>query len=336
MTSLHPFPEIHEDLMAVGDILLSLPREAGALVEDILSGAIPGGKRIRPSVVLLASRMLGGPRRSLVEIAAAIEMIHIGTLVHDDIIDSVPRRRGHDSLHTLWGVSPAVLAGDFLLSAGLGRVASLGNPGLVSVLTDAVCSVCRGEIRELANIGRTGTKREEYFRVVGEKTASLFSAGMVMAGMVSGAGNETLYALENSGRLLGTAFQLVDDIADITGDERVTGKVPGTDLRRGIVTLPVIIFAEMQATAASPNRYARATRTRTQSGISAGRSVHQVRSRNARKQRERSRWRPGNCLHHSPITVTGKHLTGWHRRLWGPPSTVNNFFFRERGCSPDF
>jgi len=252
MTSLHPFPEIHEDLMAVGDILLSLPREAGAPVEDILSGAIPGGKRIRPSVVLLASRMLGGPRRSLVEIAAAIEMIHIGTLVHDDIIDSVPRRRGHDSLHTLWGFSPAVLAGDFLLSAGLGRVASLGNPGLVSVLTDAVCSVCRGEIRELANIGRTGTKREEYFRVVGEKTASLFSAGMVMAGMVSGAGNETLHALENSGRLLGTAFQLVDDIADITGDERVTGKVPGTDLRRGIVTLPVIIFAEMQGNRCIP------------------------------------------------------------------------------------
>lgn len=252
MTSLHPFPEIHEDLMAVEDILLSLPREAGVPVEDILSGAIPGGKRIRPSVVLLAGRMLGGPRRSLLEIAAAIEMIHIGTLVHDDIIDSVPRRRGHDSLHTLWGVSPAVLAGDFLLSAGLGRVASLGDPGLVSVLTDAVCSVCRGEIRELANIGRTGTKREEYFRVVGEKTASLFSAGMVMAGMVSGAGNETLYALENSGRLLGTAFQLVDDIADITGDERVTGKVPGTDLRRGIVTLPVIIFAEMQGNRCIP------------------------------------------------------------------------------------
>ncbi|MDH7592896.1 MAG: polyprenyl synthetase family protein [Methanomicrobiales archaeon] len=241
-----PDPIIRKELDQVEQELHAISGEAALPLRQMLPYDLGGGGRIRPVLVLLTGGMLGGEERALIEIATAVEMIHAGTLIHDDIIDGVPMRRGRESLHIRWDVSASVLAGDFLLSRALQKVADLRNPDLLSEITSAVCELCDGEIRECSGDGTCRMSREEYFEIVNRKTASLFAAGMTMAGIASGADAGDLKSLEECGRLLGTAFQLMDDLMDITGDGGSTGKSPGNDLRRGVITLPVIVYAESE------------------------------------------------------------------------------------------
>ncbi|MPZ69492.1 MAG: polyprenyl synthetase family protein [Actinobacteria bacterium] len=202
-----------------------------------------GGKRVRPALVLLSSRAgtPGLPQTDLA--AAAIELVHLATLYHDDVIDESMTRRGVPTVHSKWGTDVAVLAGDYLFANGstLGAEAGGEVPG---ILARAIAEVCEGQIVETSTVGDPNRSVDEYMATIGGKTAALFRAGCELGAATSGANDGARRALVAFGEHLGLAFQIVDDLLDVLGDPKLTGKVPGTDLREGVFTLPVLLACE--------------------------------------------------------------------------------------------
>jgi geranylgeranyl pyrophosphate synthase len=212
-------------------------------LRSLLRGMLAQGKAIRPSLALLVGRLCGvapGPRCTL---AAALEMVHVATLVHDDLIDESPVRRRQPTLHAAWSVPGAVLAGDWLLGQSTSLVADLGQPRICQLFGQTLCHLCAGEIRQLLTTG-IRSQPQDYYRAIDAKTASVFAAGARMAAILGGAPEPEVSALGRYGRRLGLAFQIVDDVLDLVGDERELGKPIGSDLRQGLVTLPTILFLE--------------------------------------------------------------------------------------------
>jgi heptaprenyl diphosphate synthase len=199
-----------------------------------------GGKRVRPALVLLCSRA-GEPGRAATDLAAgAIELVHLATLYHDDVIDQTPTRRGVPTVHSKWGVEIAVLAGDYLFARGCSLGAQAGGevPG---ILAGAIAKVCEGQIVETASLGDAGRTVDDYLGTIRLKTAALFGAACELGAATADADAATRAALVDYGENLGLAFQIIDDLLDYIGDPDVTGKVPGTDLREGVFTLPVLL-----------------------------------------------------------------------------------------------
>lgn len=199
-----------------------------------------GGKRVRPALVLLCSRA-GEPGRAATDLAAgAIELVHLATLYHDDVIDQTPTRRGVPTVHSKWGVEVAVLAGDYLFARGCSLGAQAGGevPG---VLAAAIAKVCEGQIVETASLGDAGRTVDDYLDTIRLKTAALFGAACELGAATSNANAKARAALVEFGENLGLAFQIIDDLLDYIGDPDVTGKIPGTDLREGVFTLPVLL-----------------------------------------------------------------------------------------------
>jgi heptaprenyl diphosphate synthase len=199
-----------------------------------------GGKRVRPALVLLAGRAGPSPSRATDLSAAAIELVHLATLYHDDVIDQTETRRGVPTVHTKWGIEIAVLAGDFLFARGCSLGAEAGGevPG---ILAGAIAEVCEGQIAETALIGDSSRSVDDYLGVIGRKTAALFRAACELGAATSETTPGPRSALVTYGLHLGLAFQIVDDVLDLVGDPEVTGKLPGTDLKEGVFTLPVLI-----------------------------------------------------------------------------------------------
>jgi geranylgeranyl pyrophosphate synthase len=199
-----------------------------------------GGKRVRPALVLLCSRA-GEPGRAATDLAAgAIELVHLATLYHDDVIDQTPTRRGVPTVHSKWGVEIAVLAGDYLFARGCSLGAQAGGevPG---ILAGAIAKVCEGQIVETASLGDADRTVDDYLGTIHLKTAALFGAACELGAATADADAATRGALIDYGENLGLAFQIIDDLLDYIGDPDVTGKVPGTDLREGVFTLPVLL-----------------------------------------------------------------------------------------------
>ena len=204
-----------------------------------------GGKRLRPALVLLSSRA-GEPGRHETDLAAAaVEMVHLATLYHDDVIDETETRRGVPTAHARWGVEVAVLAGDYLFACGCSLGADAGGevPG---ILARAIATVCEGQIVETASLNDPHREVDDYLRTIGSKTGELFRASCELGAATSGADAKGRAALVEYGAKLGLAFQIVDDLLDLVGDPRVTGKIPGTDLREGVFTAPVLIACERE------------------------------------------------------------------------------------------
>jgi geranylgeranyl pyrophosphate synthase len=201
-----------------------------------------GGKRVRPALVLLSAQAGKTGRRATDLAAAAVELVHIATLYHDDVIDETETRRGVPTAHTKWGVEVAVLAGDYLFARGCALGADAGGevPG---ILARAIGLVCEGQIMETATLNEPRRSQDDYLAVIERKTAALFEAACDLGAATSGASDRDRRALAGYGRNLGIAFQIVDDILDLVGDPGVTGKEPGSDLREGVVTLPVLLSA---------------------------------------------------------------------------------------------
>jgi geranylgeranyl pyrophosphate synthase len=219
-----------------------------AVLQSLLDS---GGKRLRPALALLAGKFYPTDPEKLVSLAASIEMLHTATLVHDDLIDGAMLRRGRTTLNARWNMGATVLTGDYVFARAAGLAAETGNVRVMSIFADTLMTICSGELRQifdrhnLPHIDGEETWTEALARYdlrIHAKTASLFAAATEAASVLSGAPDVEVDALREYGWCLGTGFQIVDDILDFQGDQNVLGKPVGSDLREGIVTLPVLYF----------------------------------------------------------------------------------------------
>ena len=246
---------LHRVRETVGDALERVER----LLEEVLSateglGAVTalhllraGGKRIRPLVTLLSARVFNARDDDVVPIAAAAEMIHMATLVHDDVIDHAPTRRGRPTVNAIWGNYPAVLTGDFMLARAMSLIVDQGNPRVLKIMSDMIFEMCEGEIAQHQSKGRLDQTQEDYFRRIGKKTARFFQACCESGAILGGASPAQVKAMGAFGYYLGMAFQVVDDLLDVVGDESEMGKPAGSDLAEGLLTLPVLYLLEHPA-----------------------------------------------------------------------------------------
>jgi octaprenyl-diphosphate synthase len=199
-----------------------------------------GGKRVRPAVLLMASRLAGYDGEWAVLFASVIEFIHTATLVHDDIIDRSEFRRGQLAVHSKWGSDVSVLLGDYLYIKSMDLALSRGSLEVLRVLSDVTLRMIEGEIYQLSKNGDVHISEDEYFDIIRRKTAYLFGGCAQIGGMLGGIGQDQQLALREYGFNLGVAFQLVDDLLDLTGTEASLGKPVASDLREGKLTLPII------------------------------------------------------------------------------------------------
>lgn len=210
-----------------------------------------GGKRLRPALALLAGRLYSVDPDKLVSLAASVEMLHTATLVHDDLIDGALVRRGESTINARWNAGATVLTGDYLFARAAALAADTGNVRVMVIFADTLMTICSGELRQIFDrnaIPHLGSDEAweaalaSYDQRIHAKTASLFAAATESAAVLGGAGPEEVSALRNYGHFLGMGFQIIDDILDFQGDEEVLGKPVASDLREGIVTLPVLYY----------------------------------------------------------------------------------------------
>jgi geranylgeranyl pyrophosphate synthase len=202
------------------------------------------GKRVRPGLTLLAGKFHRYDLESLVPMAAAIELFHNATLVHDDAVDHALMRRGKSAVNSMWGEGVAVLLGDYLFSVSADLVCSIGNLRVMSMFAQTLTEISGGQLRETFSSYNWRLTREEYYEQIYSKTASLFAAATGTGAVLSEAPDGSVDALTSYGKNLGMAFQVVDDILDFTGDEGEMGKPVGSDLLQGTLTLPAIMLLE--------------------------------------------------------------------------------------------
>ena len=198
-----------------------------------------GGKRIRPALLLLSSKLLNYKGRGAVRLGAVVEIIHTATLVHDDIIDEAQTRRGRPAANTKWGNSKCVLAGDWLYMQAFKIAVEERNFRVLDLLIDLTQQMVEGELLQIEKLGKT-ISLEEHFDLIFRKTACLFATCMQLGGVLAGATEEQIANLRAYGRNIGMAFQIVDDVLDLTASEEVLGKPVASDLREGKATMAVI------------------------------------------------------------------------------------------------
>jgi heptaprenyl diphosphate synthase len=202
-----------------------------------------GGKRIRPTLVLLCAQLGDGTADEVIQSAVVVELTHIGTLYHDDVMDSAPKRRGVDSAHEIWGNNVAILTGDLLFARASQLVSKLGQKAL-TLQADTFERLCLGQLNETVGPAEGQDPIEHYLSVLADKTGSLISASAELGVLFSGADESLREPVRKYGEAIGVAFQLIDDVIDIHSDGQVSGKTPGTDLRAGVQTLPVLYLRQ--------------------------------------------------------------------------------------------
>jgi octaprenyl-diphosphate synthase len=208
-----------------------------------------GGKRVRPALLLLASRLCGFRGERAVVLAGTVEFIHSATLLHDDIIDEATVRRGRRSVNSRWGNDVTVLLGDFLYTKSMAMALSQDNLRILRLLSDVTLRMIEGEILEIEGNGNMQATAEEHIDVIRRKTADLFSACTRIGAILGEGGEEQEEALGRYGLSLGICFQMVDDLLDFTAEEKTLGKPVANDLREGKVTLPMIFLLQRAGTA---------------------------------------------------------------------------------------
>ena len=212
-----------------------------AAAMDLLINA--GGKRIRPTLTVLAGKMLRAPHDALISMATAIEMLHTATLVHDDLIDGALLRRGMPTLNSRWAPGATVLTGDFIFSRAAKLAADTNSVAVMKLFSQTLTIIVNGEIAQLLG-SRCKADREAYQRRIYAKTASLFETSAQSAALIAKTPENEMEALRHYGYEVGMAFQIIDDILDFIGDQATVGKPVGSDLRQGIVTLPVLEYLD--------------------------------------------------------------------------------------------
>ncbi|MBK6552954.1 MAG: octaprenyl diphosphate synthase [Rhodocyclaceae bacterium] len=232
---------IADDMKAVDAVIRARLHSEVVLVRQVAEYIIAGGgKRMRPALVLLAAGALGYQGKQHHELAAVVEFIHTATLLHDDVVDESALRRGRDTANALFGNAASVLVGDFLYSRAFQMMVGVGSMRIMEVLADATNVIAEGEVMQLMNCHNADTGIDDYLRVIRFKTAKLFQAAARLGGILGKANPDLEEGLARYGMHLGTAFQLIDDVLDYSGEEVDTGKHLGDDLAEGKPTLPLI------------------------------------------------------------------------------------------------
>ena len=199
-----------------------------------------GGKRLRPLIVLLASRACGYDGSDHIRLAAIVEFIHTATLLHDDVVDSSQLRRGQSTANAVWGNEASVLVGDFLYSRAFEMMVSLRHMRVMDILSKATNTIAEGEVMQLLNCHDPDISEQQYLHVIRSKTAKLFEAAAQLGAVIGQQASDIELALVTYGMHLGTAFQLIDDVLDYRADQATLGKNIGDDLAEGKPTLPLI------------------------------------------------------------------------------------------------
>jgi len=203
------------------------------------------GKMLRPSLVLLSWRSVQENTvvsEDVLRAAGVVELIHLATLVHDDVLDEADIRRGGQTINSLWGNEGAVMLGDYLLSSAFHLCSTIRNPDLNILLGEVTNTLCAGELVQLYHRNDVELALSEYYQIIRDKTASLISAACKIGGILGGADRQTVYDLGVFGTSVGTAFQIRDDLIDILSDSRSAGKPTGRDTAKGKMTLPAILM----------------------------------------------------------------------------------------------
>jgi octaprenyl-diphosphate synthase len=203
-----------------------------------------GGKRIRPTLALLFANAHGYRATHHHQLAAIVEFIHTATLLHDDVVDESSLRRGRETANALFGNAASVLVGDFLYSRAFQMMVSIGNMRVMQILADATNVIAEGEVLQLLNMHDPDVTEARYMQVIESKTAKLFEAAAELGALIAGADESDIRLAAEYGRNLGTAFQLVDDVLDYSGNASEIGKNVGDDLREGKPTLPLIYLIQ--------------------------------------------------------------------------------------------
>jgi len=233
---------VADDLQAVNRLILDRMHSPVSLIPQLAGHIIAaGGKRLRPMLTLAAARLCGYQGRRHLGLAACVEFIHTATLLHDDVVDQSNLRRGLSTANALWGNQPSVLVGDFLFSRAFQLMVADGSLKVLKILSDASALIAEGEVQQLMTANDTRTTEKDYLQVVAAKTAVLFAAACQVGAVVAERPEREEAALEDYGRNLGIAFQLVDDILDFSARQTELGKTVGDDFREGKITLPVIL-----------------------------------------------------------------------------------------------
>ena len=232
---------IGPDMKAVDAVIRTRLHSDVALVQQVAEYIInAGGKRLRPSLVLLSAGALGYRGTHHHELAAIVELIHTSTLLHDDVVDESDLRRGRETANALFGNAASVLVGDFLYSRTFQMMVDVGDMRVMRVLSEATNVIAEGEVLQLMNCHDADVDEARYLQVIRYKTAKLFEAAAQIGAIIGGASPELEQRMAEYGMHLGTAFQLIDDVLDYSGAEVETGKHLGDDLAEGKPTLPLI------------------------------------------------------------------------------------------------
>ncbi|MEY3651596.1 MAG: octaprenyl diphosphate synthase, partial [Pseudomonadota bacterium] len=232
---------INEDMRAVDAVIRKSLHSEVVLINQVADYIInSGGKRLRPALVLLSAGVFGKIETRHHELAAVVEFIHTATLLHDDVVDESSLRRGRATANTLFGNAASVLVGDFVYSRAFQMMVGVQNMRVMDILAEATNIIAEGEVLQLLNINDADISDDDYLRVIHYKTAKLFEAATRLGAVICQASTDDENAMAEYGMRLGTAFQLIDDVLDLSGNSEDIGKNLGDDIAEGKPTLPLL------------------------------------------------------------------------------------------------
>ncbi len=238
--------DFHSGLQQVDNIIFDNISASEPLIKSIAATLISaGGKRLRPLLCLVSSQLAGAVVQNSFYLAAAVELIHVATLLHDDVIDESCLRRGKQTANLCWGNKPSILVGDFLFARAFELMVKSGNIKFLDILACASSKISEGEVTQLRCINSLDLSIEEYLKIIEYKTSTLFAASCQLGALSGGANDETAHSLHEFGKYFGLMYQIMDDILDYTDETR--GKLVGDDFREGKVTFPVLLAYQADA-----------------------------------------------------------------------------------------
>jgi len=241
MTNLDIFNPISQELAMVEEQLIQSIDTDLLILDKAATHLIKaGGKRLRPAFVLLAAKLFSDSVGQAIPLAVALELVHMASLVHDDVIDNSELRRGQSTVKSEWGNRVSLYTGNYVLAKSLCLVAGYQRSDILDVLADASMSICEGEITQMQSCYNIHQGFKDYLRRIERKTALLISVSCQLGAMISDSTDAEILALKRYGYYLGMAFQVTDDILDFVATEEILGKPVGSDIRQGVITLPAI------------------------------------------------------------------------------------------------